>query len=460
MYLGLDPTSPDLHLGPRRGAAAAAALRRRRPRRDPADRRLHRAHRRPQRPQRAAPAAERRADRREHEDLRRAGRQGARHVARDAALQQRVALEADVHATSTSCSRRRPSRRCSSATTSSSATRAARRSRCTSSCIPSRWRTTRSRSNVDVELGGSDQLFNLLISRPYQVHAGQLPEICITVPLLVGLDGTKKMSKSLGNHIGLTDPPNDMFGKTMSIPDEVHAASTRAWPRGGRPSRVRALEAGLRDGTVAPMDEKKRIAQDIVTLYHGPDAARAARDWFERTIQRGEIPAEMPELRARRPQQARRADRRRRVRRLQARRAAADRRRRREGRRHAGHRSRRALDARRVRRSCRSARASSCASFRRVSEEREQSWQPTTRPRSPRSRTRPPRRSPVRRSPARGASGSTRIRSITARRCAASAAGGTPTSGHGRIVEEFRPRIGGAETKGPEAAAGPAAEHH
>ncbi len=149
--------------------------------------------------------------------------------------------------------------------------------------------------NVDVEVGGSDQLFNLLISRPYQLHAGQLPEICITVPLLVGLDGTKKMSKSLGNHIALTDPPNDMFGKTMSIPDEVmpqYAGLGAWWPA----ERVRALEAGLRDGTVAPMDEKKHIAQDIVALYHGPDAARAARDWFERTIQRGEIPAEMPEL--------------------------------------------------------------------------------------------------------------------------------------------------------------------
>ena len=148
---------------------------------------------------------------------------------------------------------------------------------------------------VDVELGGSDQLFNLLISRPYQVHAGQLPEICITVPLLVGLDGKKKMSKSLGNHIGLTDAPNEMFGKTMSIPDEVlpEYARLAAWWPG---ERVRALQAGLRDGTAAPMDEKKRIAQDVTALYHGRDAARAARDWFERTIQRGEIPAEMPEL--------------------------------------------------------------------------------------------------------------------------------------------------------------------
>lgn len=149
--------------------------------------------------------------------------------------------------------------------------------------------------NVDVELGGSDQLFNLLISRPYQQHAGQLPEICITVPLLEGLDGEKKMSKSLGNQIGLTDPPNDMFGKTMSIPDRLiprYARLAAWWPA----ERVAELEAGLAAGRLAPMDEKKRIAEDLVAMYHDPQAARSARDWFERTIQRREIPAEMPEL--------------------------------------------------------------------------------------------------------------------------------------------------------------------
>jgi tyrosyl-tRNA synthetase len=149
--------------------------------------------------------------------------------------------------------------------------------------------------NVDVEVGGSDQLFNLLISRPYQVHAGQQPEICITVPLLEGIDGQKKMSKSLGNHIGLTDAPNDMFGKTMSIADAL--MPRYAWLASGWPAdRVAALESGLIAGTISAMDEKKKVAADLVALYHGPEAARAARDWFERTIQRGEIPADMPEL--------------------------------------------------------------------------------------------------------------------------------------------------------------------
>jgi tyrosyl-tRNA synthetase len=149
--------------------------------------------------------------------------------------------------------------------------------------------------NIDVEVGGSDQLFNLLISRPYQIHAGQQPEICLTVPLLEGLDGEKKMSKSLGNQIGLTDEPADMFGKTMSIPDALlprYARLAAWWPA----ARVAALEAGLASGTAAPMDEKKRVAQDLVTMYHGADAARSAREWFERTIQRREIPADMPEL--------------------------------------------------------------------------------------------------------------------------------------------------------------------
>ena len=148
---------------------------------------------------------------------------------------------------------------------------------------------------ADVELGGSDQLFNLLLGRPYQEHAGQPAQICLTVPLLEGLDGEKKMSKSLGNHIGLTEPPAEMFGKTMRIPDALlgrYARLAAAWPA----PEVAALEAGLRAGTRSPMDEKKRIAEDLVALYHGRDAARAARERFERTVQRGEVPDDVPEL--------------------------------------------------------------------------------------------------------------------------------------------------------------------
>jgi tyrosyl-tRNA synthetase len=149
---------------------------------------------------------------------------------------------------------------------------------------------------ADIELGGSDQLFNLLMGRPYQVHAGQPAQICMTVPLLEGLDGKQKMSKSMGNHIGLTDSANDQFGKVMRIPDEAlvrYARLAACWSQ----TEADRIERGLRDGSVVPMDEKKRIAEAVATLYHGGDGARAAREYFERTVQRGELPAEMPERR-------------------------------------------------------------------------------------------------------------------------------------------------------------------
>jgi tyrosyl-tRNA synthetase len=146
----------------------------------------------------------------------------------------------------------------------------------------------------DVELGGSDQLFNLLMGRPYQLHAGQPAQICMTVPLLEGVDGKKKMSKSIGNHIALTDPPNDQFGKVMRIPDEAIARYARL-AAGWSQAETESLVRGIADGSRAPMDEKKRIAEAVVALYHGRDAARAAREYFERTIQRGEAPTEMPE---------------------------------------------------------------------------------------------------------------------------------------------------------------------
>jgi len=149
---------------------------------------------------------------------------------------------------------------------------------------------------ADVELGGSDQLFNLLMGRPYQLHAGQPAQICMTVPLLEGLDGKQKMSKSTGNHIALTDPPNDQFGKVMRIPDESlprYARLAAGWSQ----AETSSLEYALAIGTRNPMDEKKRIAETVVTLYHGAGAARAAREYFERTIQRGELPAEIPECR-------------------------------------------------------------------------------------------------------------------------------------------------------------------
>ena len=150
---------------------------------------------------------------------------------------------------------------------------------------------------ADVELGGTDQLFNLLMGRHYQEQDGQAPQICMTVPLLEGLDGKVKMSKSLGNHIGLTDPPAEQFGKVMRLPDEMIARYARL-AVGRSKAEADALQRGIDGGSVAPMDAKKDVAEDVVALYHGRDAARAARENFERTVQRRELPDEMPEVAA------------------------------------------------------------------------------------------------------------------------------------------------------------------
>lgn len=148
---------------------------------------------------------------------------------------------------------------------------------------------------ADVELGGTDQLFNLLLGRQYQRDFGQLPQICATVPLLVGLDGEKKMSKSLGNYVGVDEPAVEQFGKLMRIPDEVVPEYARlAAFRSKLESQRLAME--LAAGSVNPMDEKKRVAQEIVARYHGDRAATGAREFFERTVQRKEIPtAELAE---------------------------------------------------------------------------------------------------------------------------------------------------------------------
>ena len=149
---------------------------------------------------------------------------------------------------------------------------------------------------ADVELGGTDQLFNLLLGRHYQRESGQLPQICATVPLLVGLDGTKKMSKSLGNYVGIAEPPGEQFGKLMSMGDALMPAYARHaafWSQ----ADADALAADLAHGRGNPMDAKKRLAEEIVARYHGQTAALQAREHFERTVQRKEIPHEdLPEL--------------------------------------------------------------------------------------------------------------------------------------------------------------------
>ncbi len=148
---------------------------------------------------------------------------------------------------------------------------------------------------ADVELGGSDQLFNFLLAREYQHAAGQARQICLTTPILEGTDGALRMGKSKGNYIGLTEPASEQFGKLMSLPDEIvpRYAELAAFRDVASIARLRA---GLADGSLHPMAAKKELAEEIVTRYHGRANARHARERFEATVQRGELPSEMPEL--------------------------------------------------------------------------------------------------------------------------------------------------------------------
>lgn len=150
--------------------------------------------------------------------------------------------------------------------------------------------------NADVELGGTDQTFNLLVGRVIQKEYGQEPQVTLTMPLLVGLDGADKMSKSLGNYIGVKDKPKDMYGKVMSIPDSLMAsyyrlvlAETDAW--------VKAFGQGLETGETHPMDAKMELARRIVAEFHGDGAAQAARKEFLRVFRERELPEEVQDVR-------------------------------------------------------------------------------------------------------------------------------------------------------------------
>jgi tyrosyl-tRNA synthetase len=148
---------------------------------------------------------------------------------------------------------------------------------------------------ADVELGGTDQTFNLLVGRDIQRAHDQEPQVAFTMPILPGTDGDRKMSKSLGNHVGLTDPPEEQFGKTMSIPDDL----IQAWFRlctGLPPEDLDAIERGLADGSLHPGEQKRRLAREIVARYHGGHAAREAEDRFDRVFRSHEVPDDVPEV--------------------------------------------------------------------------------------------------------------------------------------------------------------------
>lgn len=146
---------------------------------------------------------------------------------------------------------------------------------------------------ADVELGGSEQLFNLMLGRRLQEEFGQAPQICMTLPVLEGTDGVQRMGKSLNNFIALRDEPEQMYGKVMSIPDALIARYWLLATTTGE-SEVKKIESALSNGSLAPRDAKMRLASAIVTLYHGEASARAAAEHFERTVVRKELPADMP----------------------------------------------------------------------------------------------------------------------------------------------------------------------
>lgn len=149
---------------------------------------------------------------------------------------------------------------------------------------------------ADVELGGSDQLWNLMMGRIVQVRYGQDPQVALTMPLLVGTDGVDKMSQSLGNYIGVEDPPEDMFGKTMSIPDSAMGEWFRL-AADVEPDEAERLASALDSGDLHPNEAKRRLARRIVELYWGGEAAENAEDAFDTVFKHGGVPADLAEHR-------------------------------------------------------------------------------------------------------------------------------------------------------------------
>jgi len=147
---------------------------------------------------------------------------------------------------------------------------------------------------ADVEIGGTDQTFNFLATRDIMSSYGQAPQVVITLPLLVGTDGVQKMSKSLGNYVGILDEPSDMFGKVMSVPDAVMWDYFRLVTDVPE-SDVRDMTARVTSGDLNPRDAKARLAREIVTLYHDAGAATAAEAEFARVFSSGGLPDEIPE---------------------------------------------------------------------------------------------------------------------------------------------------------------------
>jgi tyrosyl-tRNA synthetase len=148
---------------------------------------------------------------------------------------------------------------------------------------------------ADVELGGTDQLFNLIMGRNLQQRAGQEAQVVLTTPLLVGLDGEQKMSKSLGNYVGISEPPKEQFGKIMSIPDALlpmYVAHATGWP----PEKIDEVTKEIASGAMLPNAAKRLVARTVVDLYHGPGAGEAAEAEFDRVHKDHAAPSDMDEF--------------------------------------------------------------------------------------------------------------------------------------------------------------------
>lgn len=146
----------------------------------------------------------------------------------------------------------------------------------------------------DIELGGTDQKFNLLMGRTLQKEFGKDTQVAIMMPLLEGLDGVQKMSKSLGNYIGINEDPNEIYGKAMSVPDELMLKYYELATDLSN-EELEQLRQGLADGTVHPRDAKMRLARTLVRMYHGEEAAAAAEQRFVTVFQQRGLPEEIPE---------------------------------------------------------------------------------------------------------------------------------------------------------------------
>jgi tyrosyl-tRNA synthetase len=151
----------------------------------------------------------------------------------------------------------------------------------------------------DVELGATEQKFNILVHREIQREYRLPPQVVVTMPILVGLDGERKMSKSLGNYVGITEAPGEMFGKMMSIPDEL-MWSYYELVTDRTPQEIDGLKKEVSSGKLHPMDAKMRLAEEVVSDFQGADAGRKAAENFQRVFRDRQAPQEMREIHLRR----------------------------------------------------------------------------------------------------------------------------------------------------------------